>query len=140
MSGKQLAKHLKVPHDASDGELQSIILSWDNRKNELINDLKKIIRITNFNRAQIAIEDANNHFLFSRLYLSDELAEVLENLTRIISSYMVDVEYTVYGDDPETDKLTAKSLMLMQDRISQLLNSAKKTMQVELKIGYYEND
>lgn len=138
MNSEQIVVYLRENNFDINDDLYGIINEWDDSKKELLQVLYKEIRNKEMNEARQAIIEAKNQFLFSRLYLSDEIAASLDELTKAMLHYLIDKEYVMYESGPEKVE-ASKALRSSQEKISDLMDLVKKIMQDELKIGYYDN-
>ncbi|MDN4067415.1 hypothetical protein QYF50_05860 [Paenibacillus vini] len=138
MNSEQLVVYLRENNFDISDDLDGIINEWDNNKKELLQVLYGEIRNKEMNEARQAIIKAKNHFLFSRLYLSEEIAASLDQLTKTMLHYLIDKEYVMYESGPEKIE-ASRALGSKQEKISELMDLVKKIMQDELKIGYYDN-
>ncbi|MFD0680368.1 MULTISPECIES: hypothetical protein [unclassified Paenibacillus] len=94
-----------------------------------INEYLSMIEVT---KAKVQLTEANNYFLFNKLYLSDEVQEILSSLITLLSNFSIGAQFLLENDVP------FKDATVLRAHIENYLNKLQKQMRVELQIGYYQ--
>ena len=118
--------------------VEEYIVNWDQTKLERLQDLKDFINRYEIGNARSAWIDAKNEYLLSRLYLSNEVIEICDNMSRAIGSYLIDVESIYDRDFPhEERKRVSESIQKNELIIDTSILKLREQMIEEIGVGNY---
>lgn len=130
-------KNLGVP----EIKIHQFTEEWDKYKSTKIEDLRAYIQFFEIHQAKIAFWEARDKFRTSKLYLSDKVSAVCEELTKTIWHLIVDIECIFDKEfDIKEKHEYRRSFQENQKKITDLMEELLTEMKLEISIGYYQSD
>jgi hypothetical protein len=117
--------------------INDFLQKWDvatshTDKTQLHREINDYIKKIEPKIAKNKLSEAKNYYLTRRIYLSEEVCNLLESLTTNLSNYAIGVEFLFNGNIPFTDRQSID--LLITNDFSQL----QTKMTTELQAGYYK--
>ncbi len=114
---------------------------WESRyeNSSIVDEFSKLMDRIRVNMADEQQKKAHNEWIYSKLYLSENVDELCSELSNLLWQVCWDL-HTYYDQNvPGQDKVEPmKSIKENNEKISSLLVELKNEMQKELSIGYYK--
>jgi phosphoribosyl-ATP pyrophosphohydrolase len=102
------------------------------QRHELFSEIGDYLYMVEIQKANLKLVEANNYFLLRRLYLSDEVQDIIFELKKLLFDYILGVEFLMKHKTP------FKECSMLEAKIEISLNKLLLQMRNELKVGYYE--
>lgn len=105
-----------------------------NARLKLYKDVQDYLQMIDIQKADIKVIEANNYFLSQRLYISDEIINILHLLRSELGSYVNSVDHMMkynlhFTNESELRKSIEDNLIKLRIKTTE-----------ELKMGYYEGN
>lgn len=137
MNSKQLEYFFKK-YEIPEVMVEDYLKDWDEVKHEKIEDLKDLINRYEISSARTAWSEAKNEYLFSRLYLSNKVLNICDELSKAIGSYLIDVESVYDRNYPHGErKRVSESIEKNNLIIDRALVELRIQMIEEIGVGNY---
>lgn len=123
------------------GKIEEIFkIIYSKEREQAIKEMKKFLRLIEFQKANRAVIEAKNYYWTSKLYFSDEIDKLTINFISLLNE-IYGINEMLYdwphGDSKEKLKYSKKSRELKK-KTDKLLLQIISQMKTELSIGYYE--
>ncbi|MBU7316067.1 hypothetical protein [Paenibacillus oleatilyticus] len=129
-------KNMGVP----DIQIQKFSIGWDQSKYTLIDDLRSYVHFFEILQAKLAFQEARDKFHESKLYLSEKISGICDELIITIWHYIIDIEYIFDKDSNGPERAAHRRLYQeKEERMTELMDELLKEMKEEISVGYYGN-
>lgn len=136
MNSKQL-KYFFEKQDILEVMVGEYLKNWDEDKKEKVQNLEDFMKRYEIDSARLALNDAKNEYLISRLYLSNKVIDICNDLVKAISSNLIDVEYYCDREYPMEDKKMLRDSIEDNNLIiNKSLAELREKMIEEIGVGY----
>lgn len=134
MNVEELERSLKLNYGFDDVDLKWILENWESDKENVFEELKKLLRRVEIGNARSAVYDAQNFYLLSRLYLTEEIFISQNKLFEKMLHYVIDIEHL--GNADTADRIAMrKSIDENKELIKQLVKKSGELLKGELQKG-----
>jgi hypothetical protein len=138
MNEEQLEHFLKETYQLHEVTYKEYVNHWNENKDKKIDDLKSFVNRVKTNRTDKSIDEAISYFLLSKLYLSQDVDQLIDSLITDITKCMINVK--IYKDpnySPGSRMTQIENIEKYSKSCREKLNKLREQMQTELKKGYY---
>ena len=133
---KEDIRNMLLKMEVQTGKIDDILTIWDtHNKAEAIQEMRKYLQLLKINAARSSLTKANNFYLMSKLYFSDDVCAYKEKLADKLSNL-----FTIYQlslEHPGAYKNATQESHKIRSEIKTFVMKLEKTMKDELSVGYY---
>ncbi|MFD2328976.1 hypothetical protein ACFSR7_06910 [Cohnella sp. GCM10020058] len=111
------------------GMVEKILDLWETDKEASIDQMNSYLRVIEFSEARVSFNEAKNYFVLSELYLTDEVARLVDEFIKTLG------ELLVYSEFPEPG--THQQRFVHHAKLDNIINELRTVLKGELGISYY---